>query len=66
MLLLTLLVFLALCWMFCIGVSRMQPIAALLWLRAIRLLLVQTPTFVQLLGLLKQLVEIELPDNVLL
>lgn len=66
MLLLTLLVFLALCWMFFIGVSRMQPIAALLWLRAILLLLVQTPTFVQLLGLLKQLVEIELPDNVLL
>lgn len=66
MLLLTLLVFLALCWMFCITVSRLQPIAALRWLRAILLLWVQTPTFVQLLGLLEQLVEIELPDNVLL
>lgn len=44
----------------------MEPVAAPLWLRGGLRLLVRTATFAQLLGLLEQLVEIELSDNVLL
>lgn len=63
---LTLLVFLALHWMFCISAFRMETVAAPLRLRDGLLLLVRTSTFAQLLGLLEQLVEIEFSDNVLL
>lgn len=66
MVLLTSLVFLALCGMLWVSVSKMELVVALLWLRAVLLLFVQTTAFVQLLGFLEELVEVKLPDNVLL
>lgn len=66
MVLLTSLVFLALRGMLGVSVSWMGLVTAVLWLRAVLLLLFQTTAFVQLLGFLEELVEVKLSDNVLL
>lgn len=66
MVVLTSLVLLALCGMLWVSVSRMELVTAVLWLRAVLLLLFETTTFVQLLGFLEELVEVKLSDNVLL
>lgn len=66
MVLLTSLVFLALSGMLWVGVSRLELVTAVLWLRAVPLLLFQTATFAQFLGFLEELVEVKLSDNVLL
>lgn len=63
---LTSLVFLALSGMFWFGVSRLELVTAVLWLRAVPILLFQTTTFAQFLGFLEELVEVKLSDNVLL
>ena len=58
------LVFLAFCLLLPV-VGLLRLVAALLWLRTV-LLLLQTETFVQLLGFLEKLIEVKLSDDVLL